>query len=237
MLSELLRYKKINVKVTLLKVNSQKLPLPHAWTASSILQHPDQEKHSPKTYPQHPAYDLLLQKLLLLPAKWTAILRKADETPEINSRSQRSMPMVKETTYPNTKHLFMPTAERLLAFMNLAVTQSTFTARIYRQVLGVDLLKDLCNVSHTCNCMQGLYKYPKPSSCLKLLFHFLKSTLKGTLSSFLIHETHNECKNYFCSILRKISCPHSAPVFLTLKPLCLQISKSHGYLVLQNGWH
>lgn len=64
-------------------------------------------------------------------------------------------------------------------------------------------MKVLCNVSHTYNCIQGLCKYPKPSNSLKLLFHFLKSTLKGTLSSLLSHETHNECQNYFCSVLRK----------------------------------
>lgn len=145
--------------------------------------------------------------------------------------------MVKEPTYPNNIHLFMPTAERLVVFMNLAVTQYIFIAYIYWQVLGVDLLKDLCNVSHTYNCIEGLCKYPKPSNSLKLLFRFPKSTLKGTLPSFLTHEIHNECQNYFCSILRKRSCPHSTPVFLTWNPLCLQISNPHNHPMLQNGWH
>lgn len=131
-----------------------------------------------------------------------------------SSHSQGSTAVVKEPTYLNSIHLFMPTAERLVVFMNLVVTQYVFIAYIYRQALGVDLLKDLCNVSHTYNRIQRLCKYPKPSNSLKLLCHFLKSALKGTLSPFLTHERHNKCQNYFCSLLRKGSCPHSALVFV-----------------------
>lgn len=40
-----------------LKVNSQKLPLSHARTASSVLQQAAPEMHSLKTYPFCPVYD------------------------------------------------------------------------------------------------------------------------------------------------------------------------------------
>lgn len=155
-----------------------------------------------------------LPQLFLLPAKGYQQYYIRQMRLQKSSRSQGSTAMVKEPTYLNSVHLFMPTAERLVVFMNLVVTQYVFIAYIYRQALGVDLLKDLCNVSHTYNCIQRLCKYPKPSNSLKLLCHFLKSTLKGTLSPFLTHERHNKCQDYFCSLLRKSSCPHSALVFV-----------------------
>lgn len=139
------------------------------------------------------------------------------------------MPMAKEPTYPNNIHLFMPTAEKLVVFMYLAVILHIFIAYIYWQVLRVDLLKDLCNVSRIYNCIQGLCKYPKPSNSLKLLFHFLKSTLKKNTFFFPhLWNTYRMPKLFLHNTKEKILSSLSTSIPY-VKPTCFQISNPHSH--------
>lgn len=132
-----------------------------------------------------PVRDSPPQQVLVLPAKQTATARKPFKTPWSNLCGWGRALTVRQAALPNNMHLFMPTAaKRLAVFVGLAVTQYIFIAYIYWQGLVVDLLKDLCSVSHPYNCIQGLCKYSKPSNSLKLLFHFSELSFKRNTPFF-----------------------------------------------------
>lgn len=95
-----------------LKVSSQKLPLSHAQTASSVFQQAAPEMHSLKTYPFCPVYDFPPSHSCYFYQQRGQLYYIRQRRHQKSSHSQGSTAVGKEPTYLNSIHLFMPTAEK-----------------------------------------------------------------------------------------------------------------------------
>lgn len=138
---------------------------------------------------------------------------------------------MREPSAANNIYLFVPTAERLVVFIGLAVSHYLFIAYIYWQNLVVDLLRNLCNIPNPYNCIQRLCKFSKPSNSLKLLFQYIKSTLKGTLFSFARYSEKDPLLTQHQYFLHRENKTKTNRIKTTLP-----LSNPYGHPELQNGW-
>lgn len=181
--------------------------------------------HSPRTYPYHP--------LPFPPPIAVTSTSTADSNITWDTRNQSPRPGKHahgEGANISKQHSFIyANYWKTCGVYDLAVTLHIFIAYIYWQVLRVDLLKDLGNVSHIYNCIQGLCKYPQPSNSLKLLFHFLKSTLKRNMLFFPhLWNTYRMPKLFLHHTKEKILSSLSTSIPY-INPSCFQISNLHSH--------